>query len=123
MSQSLERLEQQREALMKEIDSQADQFRETKTGVDPDDTLPLMDARLMIRDNIQAKDIEALKDDYGKQFDYIRFQRASENADQKLGEDPDAFRARGRELSMAQRQHRYTDKASVSQEKNHHLER
>ena len=89
----------------------------------PDDSLTLMDARLMVRDRIQAKDIEALKDDYGKQFDYIRFQRASENADQKLGEDPDAIRARGRELSMQQRQHRYTDKASVSQEKNHHLER
>jgi hypothetical protein len=47
---------------------------------------------------IQAKDIESLKDDYGKQFDYLRFQRASENPDQRLSEDPDAFRARGREL-------------------------
>jgi hypothetical protein len=126
MSQSLERLEQQRDSLLKEIDSQADQFRETKAGVDPDDTLPLMDARLMIRDNIQAKDIEALKDDYGKQFDYIRFQRASENADQKLGEDPDAFRARGRELSMQQRLQRHHEKpetSSVSHEKHYHLER
>lgn len=126
MSQSLERLEQQRDSLLKEIDSQADQFRETKAGVDPDDTLPLMDARLMIRDNIQAKDIEALKDDYGKQFDYIRFQRASENADQKLGEDPDAFRARGKVLSMQQRLQRHHEKpetSSVSHEKHYHLER
>ena len=98
MSQNLERLEQQREALMKEIDSQADQFKETKAGVDPDKSLPLMDARLMIRDRIQAKDIQALKDEYAKLFDYTRFQWASENTDQKLGEDPEAFRARGKEL-------------------------
>jgi hypothetical protein len=126
MSQNLERLEQQHEALMKEIDSQADQFKETKAGVDPDKSLALMDARLMIRDRIQAKDIESLKDDYGKQFDYIRFQRASENADQKLGEDPDAFRARGRELSMQQRLQRHHEKpetSSVSHEKHYHLER
>ena len=83
---------------MKEIDSQADQFKETKAGVDPDKSLPLMDARLMIRDRIQAKDIQALKDEYAKLFDYTRFQWASENTDQRLGEDPEAFRARGKEL-------------------------
>ena len=77
MSQSLERLEQQRDSLLKEINRQADQFKETKAGVDPDDSLSLMDSRLMIRDSIQAKDMQSLKDEYGKLFDYTRFQRAS----------------------------------------------
>ena len=124
MSQNLERLEQQRDSLLKEIDIQADQFRETKAGVDPDKSLALMDARLIIRDRIQAKDIEALKDEFGKQFDYTRFQWASENTDQKLGEDPDAFRARGRELSMEQWLHRHLTKAektSSLREKQHRL--
>ena len=99
ISQSLERLEQQRDSLLKEINRQADQFKETKADVDPDDSLTLMDARLMVRDRLQAKDMQSLKDEYGKLFDYTRFQRASENTDQKLGEDPDAFRARGRNLA------------------------
>ena len=99
MSQSLERLEQQRDSLLKEINRQADQFKETKAGVDPDDSLALMDARLMVRDRLQAKDMQSLKDEYGKLFDYTRFQRASEKTDQRLGENPDAFRARGRELA------------------------
>ena len=99
MSQSLERLEQQRDSLLKEINRQDDQFKETKAGVDPDDSLTLMDARLMVRDKIQAKDIQALKDEYAKLFDYTRFQRASEKADQRLDEDPDTFRARGSELA------------------------
>lgn len=84
---------------LKEIDIQADQFRETKAGVDPDKSLALMDARLMVRDRLQAKNMQSLKDEYGKLFDYTRFQRASEKTDQRLGENPDAFRARGRELA------------------------
>lgn len=63
---------------LKEIDIQADQFRETKAGVDPDKSLALMDARLMVRDRLQAKNMQSLKDEYGKLFDYTRFQRASE---------------------------------------------
>lgn len=51
-----------------------------------------------------AKDAEyltlttILKERFGKYFDYAKFSHASEKVDEKLGEDPEVFRARGREL-------------------------
>ena len=112
MSQQLQKLEQQRDSLLSEIDSLAEQFEDTRKRVDPDNALPLMDARLMIRDKIQDQGINSLKERFGKYFDYVKFNRAMENVDDKLCEDPEVFRVRGRELWMQRRQQNSAEKSA-----------
>ena len=106
----LQKLKAQRDSLLSEIDDLAEQFQNINSRLDPDNTLSLMDARLMIRDQVQTKDIDSLKEIFGKHFDYVKFNRASEKTDEKLREDPEAFRARNllleREHLTRQNDHR-----------------
>lgn len=88
MSENLIRLSSQRDSLISEIDSQADQFKEIMSRIDPDKSSELAAARLSIRGNIQNKEERSIRDTFGQRFDYYFFRRAYECADERLGEIP-----------------------------------
>ena len=88
MSENLSKFSSQRDSLISEIDSQADQFNEIMSHTDPDKSSELAAARLAIRGNIQNKEERSIRDTFGQRFDYYLFRRAYECADEKLGEIP-----------------------------------
>ena len=96
MSENLSKLSSQRDSLISEIDSQADQFNEIMSHTDPDKSSELAAARLSIRGNIQDKEERYIRDTFGQRFDYYFFRRAYECADEKLGEITASLPDRGR---------------------------
>ena len=122
MKNNLDILDSQDISLKKQLEKDADAFREEKFRPEPEQYTELLDTRIQIRPDFLDKLIEQLKGTFGKYYDYHRRDIAANEVDYLNVEDPDVFSHRSWELKYQREQEMRRNQPARTKKKSHNLE-
>ena len=122
MNNNLDILDSQDISLKKQLEKDADAFREEKFRPEPEQYTELLDTRIQIRPDFRDKLIEQLKGTFGKYYDYHRRDIAANEVDYLNVEDPDVFSHRSWELKYQREQEMRRNQPARTKKKSHNLE-
>ena len=122
MKNNLDILNSQDISLKKQLEKDADAFREEKFRPEPEQYTELLDTRIQIRPDFRDKLIEQLKGTFGKYYDYHRRDIAANEVDYLNAEDPDVFSHRAWELEYQRKQEMRRNQPARTKKKSYDME-
>ncbi|MCD7752209.1 MAG: MobA/MobL family protein [Lachnospiraceae bacterium] len=102
MSDYLEKLNEQQPKLSGQLTADGKEFRETREKVSPDEEVALLTARAALRTDQQTTVRSKLQEIFGRKYNSDLLLKASEQVDQKTGDDADDMKARRSKLYQEQ---------------------
>lgn len=102
MRDYLEKLNEQQPKLSGQLAADEEKFRETKEKVSPDEEDALLTARAALRTDQQVAVRSKLQEVFGRKYNSDLLLKASEQVDQKTGDDADKMKARRSQLYQEQ---------------------